>query len=128
MRSGNHDSQKIPPTPSVASSATRPTLSQPPKTSLTPQSLTGREVGVLRLVAQGQSNREIAEQLVITEMTVRTHVSNILSKLHLASRTQAALYAPAKDWPHSTTSQPVAEDSVCSTPKQMRSSNRVSHS
>jgi NarL family two-component system response regulator LiaR len=48
---------------------------------------------VLRLVAQGKSNREIAEQLVITEMTVRTHVSNILSKLHLASRTQAALYA-----------------------------------
>jgi NarL family two-component system response regulator LiaR len=68
-------------------------LSQPPKTPLTPEPLTGREVGVLRLVAQGQSNREIAEQLVITEMTVRTHVSNILSKLHLASRTQAALYA-----------------------------------
>ena len=68
-------------------------LSQPPKTPLTPDPLTEREVGVLRLVAQGQSNREIAEQLVITEMTVRTHVSNILSKLHLASRTQAALYA-----------------------------------
>jgi len=68
-------------------------LSQPPKTPLTPEPLTEREVGVLRLVAQGQSNREIAEQLVITEMTVRTHVSNILSKLHLASRTQAALYA-----------------------------------
>ena len=68
-------------------------LSQPPKTPLTTEPLTEREVGVLRLVAQGQSNREIAEQLVITEMTVRTHVSNILSKLHLASRTQAALYA-----------------------------------
>ncbi len=68
-------------------------LSQPPKIPLTPEPLTEREVGVLRLVAQGQSNREIAEQLVITEMTVRTHVSNILSKLHLASRTQAALYA-----------------------------------
>jgi len=68
-------------------------LSQPPKTPLTPDPLTEREVGVLRLVAQGQSNRAIAEQLVITEMTVRTHVSNILSKLHLASRTQAALYA-----------------------------------
>jgi NarL family two-component system response regulator LiaR len=48
---------------------------------------------VLRLIAQGQSNKEIAESLVITEMTVRTHVSNILGKLHLASRTQAALYA-----------------------------------
>jgi NarL family two-component system response regulator LiaR len=68
-------------------------LSQPPKTPLSPNPLTEREVSVLRLVAQGQSNKEIAEQLVIAEMTVRTHVSNILSKLHLASRTQAALYA-----------------------------------
>jgi NarL family two-component system response regulator LiaR len=55
--------------------------------------LTGREVEVLRLVAQGRSNREIADQLVIAEGTVRTHVSNILGKLHLASRTQATLYA-----------------------------------
>ena len=55
--------------------------------------LTEREVAVLKLVAQGQSNREIADQLAITEGTVRTHVSNILSKLHLASRTQATLYA-----------------------------------
>ncbi len=68
-------------------------LSQPPKTPLTAEPLTGREVDVLRLVAQGRSNRDIAEELVITEMTVRTHVSNILGKLHLASRTQAALYA-----------------------------------
>ncbi len=55
--------------------------------------LTEREVEVLRQVAQGLSNRDIAEHLVINEATVRTHVSNILSKLHLASRTQAALYA-----------------------------------
>ncbi len=68
-------------------------LSQPPKKPLSPDPLTDREVEVLRLLAQGKSNRDIAEQLVITEMTVRTHVSNILSKLHLASRTQAALYA-----------------------------------
>ncbi len=68
-------------------------LSQPPKSPLTAEPLTEREVDVLRLVAQGRSNRDIAEELVITEMTVRTHVSNILSKLHLASRTQAALYA-----------------------------------
>jgi len=68
-------------------------LSHPPKTAPTTDPLTERELDVLRLVAQGKSNREIAEQLVITEMTVRTHVSNILSKLHLASRTQAALYA-----------------------------------
>lgn len=68
-------------------------LSHPPKTKLTAEPLTERELGVLRLVAQGRSNKEIAEQLVITEMTVRTHVSNVLGKLHLASRTQAALYA-----------------------------------
>ncbi len=56
-------------------------------------SLTEREIEVLRLVAQGQSNREIADGLTISEATVRTHVSNILSKLNLCSRTQAALYA-----------------------------------
>ncbi len=68
-------------------------LSQPPTQPPTPDPLTGREVEVLRLVAQGQSNQEIAAVLMISEATVRTHVSNILSKLHLASRTQAALYA-----------------------------------
>ncbi len=56
-------------------------------------SLTEREVEVLQLVAQGRSNREIAAQLTISETTVRGHVSNILTKLHLSSRTQAALYA-----------------------------------
>jgi NarL family two-component system response regulator LiaR len=55
--------------------------------------LTEREVEVLGLVARGLSNREIAENLVIGERTVRNHVSHILGKLHLASRTQAALYA-----------------------------------
>jgi NarL family two-component system response regulator LiaR len=47
-------------------------------------------------VAHGQSNREIAEELTISEATVRTHVSNILGKLELCSRTQAALYALRK--------------------------------
>ena len=68
-------------------------LSHPPQEPLTADPLTERELEVLRLVAQGKSNKEIAEQLVIADMTVRAHVSNILSKLHLASRTQAALYA-----------------------------------
>jgi NarL family two-component system response regulator LiaR len=48
---------------------------------------------VLRLIAKGQSNKEIADSLIISEKTVKTHVSNILSKLHLADRTQAAIYA-----------------------------------
>jgi NarL family two-component system response regulator LiaR len=68
-------------------------LSHPPQRPPTPEPLSEREMEVLRLLAQGKSNREIADQLVITELTVRTHVSNILGKLHLASRTQAALYA-----------------------------------
>ncbi len=55
--------------------------------------LTEREVEVLKLLAQGLQNKEIAEALVISERTVSTHVSNILGKLHLANRTQAALYA-----------------------------------
>jgi NarL family two-component system response regulator LiaR len=68
-------------------------LSRPSERPPTPDPLTAREVEVLRLVAQGRGNRDIAEKLVITEATVRTHVSNIMSKLHLASRTQAALFA-----------------------------------
>ncbi len=57
------------------------------------EALTDREVDVLVAVAKGMSNQEIAEALFIGERTVRTHVSNILGKLHLANRTQAALYA-----------------------------------
>jgi NarL family two-component system response regulator LiaR len=68
-------------------------LSRPSDRPPTPDPLTQREVEVLRLVAQGLENSEIAEKLVITEATVRTHVSNITGKLHVASRTQAALYA-----------------------------------
>jgi NarL family two-component system response regulator LiaR len=62
----------------------------------TGEPLTAREIEVLRLIAQGLSNREIATELVLSEKTVKTHVSNILAKLHLADRTQAALYAVKK--------------------------------
>jgi NarL family two-component system response regulator LiaR len=57
------------------------------------QDLTERELEVLKLVAHGLSNREIAARLTLSEVTVDAHVSNILSKLHLSNRTQAALYA-----------------------------------
>lgn len=58
-----------------------------------PQALTAREVDVLRLLAAGKANKEIAAALTIGEQTVKTHVSNILMKLGVQSRTQAALYA-----------------------------------
>jgi NarL family two-component system response regulator LiaR len=77
-----------PPTPAPAFGTPVGALDETPV-----DALTEREVEVLQLVAQGRSNREIADQLVIVEGTVRAHVSNILSKLHLASRTQATLYA-----------------------------------
>ena len=59
--------------------------------------LTERELEVLRLIARGRNNREISRELVISENTVKTHVSNILSKLHLSDRTQAAIYALKED-------------------------------
>jgi NarL family two-component system response regulator LiaR len=55
--------------------------------------LTDRETDVLKLIAAGLTNSQIAEKLVISENTVKGHVSNILSKLHLADRTQVAVYA-----------------------------------
>ena len=55
--------------------------------------LTEREYAVLALIAQGRSNKQISEELTISEKTVKTHVSNILTKLHLEDRTQAAIYA-----------------------------------
>jgi len=58
-----------------------------------PESLTEREIEVLRLLARGKANKEIGAALYIGEKTVKTHVSNILSKLGVQSRTQAALYA-----------------------------------
>jgi NarL family two-component system response regulator LiaR len=64
-----------------------------PKQARTTDPLSERELEVLRLLARGMSNQEIADTLVVGEATVRSHVSSILRKLQLASRTQAALYA-----------------------------------
>lgn len=78
--------------PSIASKVMRE-INQPPKLPPTKDPLTERENEILQLVAQGLTNDQIAEKLVVSERTVRTHVSNILAKLQLANRTQAALYA-----------------------------------
>ena len=64
-----------------------------PSSSLKHGGLTEREIEVLRLIAQGATNREIAGQLVISEGTVKNHISNILSLLGLRDRTQEAIYA-----------------------------------
>jgi NarL family two-component system response regulator LiaR len=68
-------------------------ISQPAEREPIPDPLTEREVEVLKLLAHGLTNQEIADRLVIGVTTVYSHVSNILAKLHLATRTQAALYA-----------------------------------
>lgn len=67
-----------------------------PQVAALEEPLTERELDVLRLVAEGLSNKVIADRLDISERTARTHVSNILEKLHLANRTQATLYALKK--------------------------------
>ena len=78
--------------PSVARKLLRE-VSQTKPTKPTPDPLTARELEVLGLLARGLDNQQIAEQLVIAEVTVRSHVSHILDKLHLANRVQATLYA-----------------------------------
>ncbi len=71
-------------------------LNRPPELPPSPEPLSARELEVLDLVAEGLSNQEIAARLVISERTARNHVGSILAKLHLANRTQAALYALRK--------------------------------
>jgi DNA-binding NarL/FixJ family response regulator len=79
--------------PSVAARLLQQVREPPHKSSAAALVLSPRENEVLRLLADGWRNTEIAERLVISEYTVKNHVSNILSKLHLADRTQAAIYA-----------------------------------
>lgn len=68
-------------------------IDHPSELMYTSEPLTPRELDTLRLIARGQSNQEIATALTVHERTVAKYVSNILDKLHLANRTQAALYA-----------------------------------
>lgn len=75
--------------PSIAASVLQELLS----TFKIREDLTGREMEVLRWLAHGRTNREIADELVVGEETVKTHVGNILAKLHLAHRTQAVIHA-----------------------------------
>ncbi len=83
--------------PAVARLLPKRLLARPSGDEDLAEPLTDRERDVLRLLGQGMSNKEIATALFITERTARTYVSNILGKLGLASRTQAALYAVAHD-------------------------------
>jgi NarL family two-component system response regulator LiaR len=78
--------------PTLASKVLRE-INQPPTIPATKGPLTEREAEILEFLAQGLTNDQIAAKLVLSERTVRTHVSNMLAKLNLANRTQAVLYA-----------------------------------
>jgi DNA-binding NarL/FixJ family response regulator len=78
---------------SIAQKLLKEISHSPDDAPVSPDPLTERELEVLKLISRGLSNQEIAETLVVSVATVYTHVSRVLDKLHLASRTQAALYA-----------------------------------
>ncbi len=97
--------------PSIALKLMRDVDHVPEASGASGEALTEREILILKEVAQGLTNQEIALQLVISERTVRNHVGSILSKLHLANRTQAALYALRVGIVRlDTTSNPTAAD------------------
>jgi NarL family two-component system response regulator LiaR len=79
--------------PNIARKLLREIRQPPPHTPKSPDPLTERELEVLFLIAKGLDNQAIAKHLTVTEATVRTHLSHILDKLHLANRVQATLYA-----------------------------------
>jgi two-component system, NarL family, response regulator LiaR len=79
--------------PAIARKLLREIRQPPAQQQTTPDPLTERELEVLSLVAKGLGNQAIANRLTVTEVTVRTHISHILDKLHLANRVQATLYA-----------------------------------
>jgi DNA-binding NarL/FixJ family response regulator len=81
----------------AAVAATSPQDSKPAGAKASPEDLTEREQEVLDLIAQGLNNRDIAERLIISEKTVKTHVSSVLGKLGLEDRTQAAIWALKRD-------------------------------
>jgi two-component system, NarL family, response regulator LiaR len=91
IRAAYHGEARLHPT--VARKLMNQVASQPAPSQPAGQGLTERELEVLSLVAEGLSNREIASRLVISEKTVKTHISSLLSKLGLEDRTQLAIYA-----------------------------------
>ena len=79
--------------PTIAQKVMHQFSAMPSKQTLLGDDLTPREVEVLKLIAAGMSNKEIAEALVLSEKTVKNHINNIFSKLHVYDRSQAILYA-----------------------------------
>lgn len=84
---------KFPLDPSVTSTVVREMNRSKDPPPINPNELTEREIDVIKLIAKGDSNQMIADKLMISDRTVSTHVSSILTKLQLENRTQVALYA-----------------------------------
>jgi DNA-binding NarL/FixJ family response regulator len=89
-------------TPSIAAKLLDDFKADLNKNSTDEVNLTSREMDVLALVANGSSNKEIAKKLSVSEPTVKAHLRNILSKLHMKNRSQAAVYASQRRWLSST--------------------------